>query len=99
MEQWDYLEAYVYQDEWVDTSGRRARLGQKLKVRDTVVYFSSADLLQNLGAEGWELVNVAYVDMTLYRMFLKRRRGAIGSEDDPEQNEKTEEMELCLAAG
>lgn len=87
MDHWDYLEAYVYQDEWVDTSGRRATLTHKFKVRDAVVYFSSSTMLDELGREGWELVSVAYVDMTLYRLFLKRRR--------PVSNQApTEELQL-----
>jgi hypothetical protein len=90
-EHWDYLEAYVYQDEWVDTSGRRTKLTQKFKVRDAVVYFSSATVLDELGREGWELVSVAYVDMSLYRLFLKRRNHV--SSQTP-----TEELELALLA-
>lgn len=91
MDNWDYLEAYVYQDEWVDTSGRRTTLTQKFKVRDAVVYFSSSTVLDELGREGWELVSVAYVDMSLYRLFLKRHRQV------PNQA-PTEELELSLLA-
>jgi hypothetical protein len=107
MDQWDYLEAYVYQDEWVDTSGRRAKLTQSFKVRDAIVYFTSATLLEELGAEGWELVSVAYVDMTLYRIFLKRRKVAVDetpskdldqrphvSVEEPVDDMKTEDLAL-----
>ena len=72
MSDWEYLEAYVYQDEWVDSSGRRKTVGRKIKVRDASVYFTATAALNELGSRGWELVSVGFSDMSLFRLFLKR---------------------------
>jgi len=74
MSDWEYMEAYVYQDEWVDSSGRRKTVGRKVKVRDASVYFTATAALNELGSRGWELVSVGFSDMSLFRLFLKRSK-------------------------
>lgn len=73
MERWEYLEAYVYQDEWVDSTGHRQPLSNPIRMADAQVYFSSLTVLNELGKEGWDLVSVAFQGVSLYRLFLKRR--------------------------
>jgi hypothetical protein len=77
MAEWEYLEAYVYQDEWIDSSGRRKLVqGKKMKVRDAQVHFTATSALNELGSRGWELVGVGFTDMSLFRLFLKRPKPA-----------------------
>jgi hypothetical protein len=72
MQQWEYLEIAVSSEYWVDSSGNVSQLPlvtpQKWK---TGSHWSTGLLLNQLGAEGWELTGVVSQDST-YKFVFKR---------------------------
>ncbi|HZT07060.1 MAG TPA: hypothetical protein VFC51_08520 [Chloroflexota bacterium] len=73
MDTWEYLEAHVVDDHWLDSSGRRVALHGKASDRPAAVRFIATPVLNELGAQGWELVALAMNDLRECRLVLKRR--------------------------
>ena len=80
---WEYLEAYVYQDDWIDSSGRRVSLKSETKMHNANTHFTASPILNELGTQGWELVGIVFQDMSLYRLFLKRQRPELRPTERP----------------
>lgn len=85
MPRWEYLEAYVQADVWHDSRGQIIKLEpRRVPVRGiTAQYAALTEILNQLGAEGWELVAVVSVEApyAALRLFLRR---AIGMATDGE---------------
>ena len=68
MHRWEYFEL-VYlgtNGEWLDSMGEIGKVG---RMRQTHML---ADKMNELGADGWELVGVVGVDEAYYRLIFKR---------------------------
>ena len=77
MDRWDYLEVLVGDRAWVDSNGRWGELAL-LDVGHgrwkSFEWESVAELLNELGGDGWELAGVAN-GQNNHRLFFKRPRG------------------------
>ncbi|HET7767376.1 MAG TPA: hypothetical protein VFN74_01300 [Chloroflexota bacterium] len=72
---WEYLEVDVHVETWSDSAGRSGRLPISEAGPGQVP--SVVAVLNELGAEGWELSGVSNTQSPLiYRMLLKRRASA-----------------------
>ncbi len=72
MRRWEYLELDVHVEHWSGSDGRSGRLPAVQVGAGRLA--SVAPLLNELGAEGWELAGVAGSQSPLiFRLFLKRR--------------------------
>ena len=72
---WEYLEVDVHVETWSDSAGRSGRLPISEAGPGQVP--SVVAVLNELGAEGWELGGVSNTQSPLiYRMLLKRRASA-----------------------
>jgi len=68
MQRWEYLEL-VYlglEAQWMDSNGESGRVS---RVRQTHML---TDRMNELGAQGWELVGVVGIDEQYYRLIFKR---------------------------
>lgn len=63
MQRWEYLTINVGEDAWSDSLGRKGKLR----------FFEPATFLNELGNEGWELIeSYSRSGWDFYKMFLKR---------------------------
>jgi hypothetical protein len=70
VQKWEYLEVYAAGTlEWLDSAGREG----KLEHRNQSWWI--ANVLNERGQEGWELVATVGSDAKFYRCFLKRPKG------------------------
>ena len=53
MQEWEYLQGWLYADQWLDSKGRSGTA-----VETVHRWYDLTLLLDQLGAEGWELVSV-----------------------------------------
>ena len=74
--QWEYLEVYVFPDpeEWMDSTGRVGKMPMVHTRTAAYRWPTSAEALNTLGAEGWELVGIVTASQG-YRLLLKRPQG------------------------
>ena len=64
MQCWEYLTVYVQSRSWHDSLSRRGSFPENRQ---------PAELLNELGEQGWELVGTSSgSDASVYRLFLKR---------------------------
>jgi hypothetical protein len=55
VQQWEYLDLMVLSADWADSQGRSGKLTE-FPVEGRDEYWTVGPLLNQLGAEGWELV-------------------------------------------
>jgi hypothetical protein len=69
---WEYLEVYVFDGSWTDSSGRKGRL-KEVSVGSLARGFrDTTPLLNELGRQGWELIGTTGSSVTCYKLWLKR---------------------------
>jgi len=67
---WEYLEIAIQGHRWSDSMGRSGVLDEMLGGH----FLNSAPLLNELGAQGWELVGVQSTPSYESKLILKRPR-------------------------
>jgi hypothetical protein len=73
VQQWEYLEIYVGEGDWGDSSGRRGELESVSVVGHTHDFWNSTPPLNELRAQGWELTGSTGGQFhSWYKLFLKR---------------------------
>jgi hypothetical protein len=73
MERWEYLELYVFGEDWIDNTGRSGKL-PNYSSEIWKGYYSLGSLLNKLGIEGWELsTNISGSTANAVQLLFKRK--------------------------
>lgn len=72
MPRWQYMQLFASGPTWTDTAGRSGKCPVLWDRNSNTEWSNLADVLDSLGAEGWEVCGVTATGHTCYTLFLKR---------------------------